>query len=102
CRLLPALMPLFAGRPAACLLARLTRRRHGLWNDNDSLWSAPLADHPSAYGAMHGLADVRLDQDRFDEAEALLLRALASPGMDQNQRAGMLDELGAAYLSEDK
>jgi tetratricopeptide (TPR) repeat protein len=101
-RRLPAWALLFAVVLAACVLASLTWRRHGVWKDNESLWTVTLADHPSAYGAMHGLADVRLDQDRFDEAAALLRRALASQGMDSNQRAGMLDELGATYLSEDK
>jgi hypothetical protein len=99
---LPAWTLLFAVVLAACVLASLTWRRHDVWKDNETLWSTTLADHPAAYGAMHGLADVRLDQERFDEAEALLRRALASPDMDPNQRAGMLDELGATYLSEDK
>jgi hypothetical protein len=101
-RRLPAWTLLSAAVLAACVLASLTWRRHGAWKDNESLWTVTLADHPDAYGAMHGLADVRLDQDRFGEAESLLRRALASPDMDQNQRAGMLDELGATYLSQDK
>jgi hypothetical protein len=99
---LPAWTPPIAVVLAACLLVFLTWRRHDVWKDNESLWTATLADYPTAYGAMHGLAVVRLDQDRFDEAERLLRQALATPVMDQNQRAGMLDELGATYVSAEK
>ena len=76
--------------------------RHGAWKDNESLWSTTLADHPGAYGAMHGLAVVRLDQERFDEAEALLLKALKSPGIDEWKRAAMLDDLGSTYAAAGK
>ncbi len=79
---------------AASLLVVLTWRRHGVWKDNDTLWTATLADHPNAYGAMQGLAVVRLDQGRFGESEVLLRRALASPVADPMQRAGILDALG--------
>ncbi len=99
---LPAWTPRLALVLAACLLAFLTWRRHGVWKDNETLWSATLADHPGAYGAMHGLALVRLDQDRFDDAEALLRRALESPDVDQDQRAGILDDLGITYGSAGK
>jgi tetratricopeptide (TPR) repeat protein len=100
---LSARAPLFAVLVmVACALAFLTWTRHGAWKDNESLWSKTLADHPGAYGAMHGLAVVRLDQDRFDEAEALLRRALESPDMEVTQRAGMLDELGTTYASAGK
>jgi tetratricopeptide (TPR) repeat protein len=87
---------------AVCILGVLTWRRHAVWKDNESLWTATLVDHPNAYGAMHGLAIVRLDQDRFDESEALLRRALASEVMDPNERAGMLDALGITYASAGK
>jgi hypothetical protein len=99
---LPSWTALTAVVLAACSLSLLTWRRHGVWKNNESLWTATLADYPSAYGAMHGLAVVRLDQDRFDEAETLLRLALASPVVDPGQRAGMLDELGATYVSADK
>ena len=101
-RRVPARTPLLAVALAACVLAFLTWQRHGVWKDNETLWSATLAEHPHAWGAMHGLALVRLDQDRFDEAEALLRRALASPVTDPTQRAGMLDDLGITYGSEGK
>jgi Flp pilus assembly protein TadD len=94
---LPVWTPLVAVVLAACSLAFLTWSRHDAWKNNESLWSTTLADHPRAYGAMHGLAIVRLDQDRFDEAEALLRRALESPVIDERQRAGMLDDLGTTY-----
>jgi hypothetical protein len=87
---------------AVSILSVLTWQRHAVWKDNESLWTATLADHPNAYGAMHGLAIVRLDQDRFDESEALLRRALASGVADPNQRAGMLDALGITYASAGK
>jgi tetratricopeptide (TPR) repeat protein len=99
---LPAWAPLVAVMVAASALTVLTLQRHLVWKDNDSLWSATLADHPSAHGAMLGLAVVRLDQDRFSEAESLLRRALESPGVDPAKRAAMLDQLGVTYGSQDK
>ena len=101
-RRLPDWTPLLAVVLAASVLVSLTWRRHSVWKDNERLWTATLADHPGAYGAMQGLAVVRLDQDRFDEAEALLQRALESPTIDPSQRAGMLDELGITYGSAGK
>ncbi len=99
---LPAWTPPVAVVLAACSLAFLTWSRHGAWKDNESLWSTTLADHPGAYGAMHGLAVVRLDQERFDEAEALLLTALKSPAIDEWKRAAMLDDLGSTYAAAGK
>ena len=99
---LPAWTPPVAVVLAACSLAFLTWSRHGAWKDDESLWSTTLADHPGAYSAMHGLAVVRLDQERFDEAEALLLTALKAPAIDEWKRTAILDDLGSTYAAAGK
>lgn len=61
-----------AGLSAACVA------QQSYWRDSESLWSRVLAVEPDSGTAALQLGDVRADQRRYAEAEALFARAEAT------------------------
>ncbi len=102
-----------------CIWLTLTIKRHAAWASNEALWSTTLADHPTAYSAMHGysVALMQKGQDLFREAQTnpskktaleeaikTLTRAkdLANAALDGNtmakdERSAALSDLGMTH-----
>lgn len=91
------------GLLAAMLLifAVLTWQRHQAWNSNQSLWSTTLADHPTSYGARHGLAVALQKKGQLKQSVELLQQALKNQTMSQEERARILGDLGISLGRQD-
>lgn len=58
------------------VLGALTHAQAKIYRDQESLWTDTLAKNPECWLAHHNLAVVRLDEERYVEAEAGIARAL--------------------------
>jgi len=89
---LPAPRAVAAGVVALALLLGFTLRTLSyskVWKDSDSLWTFAMTKSRD-YRVFNNLADVRMQQKRWDEAERLLRRGATAENVTSHQSLGVL------------
>ncbi len=80
-------------------LSELTWARQDAWSSNEVLWRTTLADHPTAYGALHGYGMALIERRSYAESVPYLQRALENTTIGDERRSIVLADLGGAYLA---